>query len=252
MKRRALLASAAGVPITASSGCLDRVERLVDGEKCSSFTFDWANVDVDYWCDAGTALSLSTGGSSEHCSGELVLEVVSDGDVVQRTTDTGDGSWHFEIENTAGTPSPGDVLLRCRRPEGRVLATKGITVDHYRDEPGLRIDELRARGELISMVDPPSLSVRTGEPVPIGFTIGNMGGPASFTAVLLVDGESVDKRSGTVEGDADCGAPSGPEVAFSPEFDRTGSYELAVRLDANGEKTDREVIATMTVEHSSN
>lgn len=250
MHRRALLASLAGASVATSAGCLDRAGSLLDDDSCDGIEIRSANVEVDYWCGVGRALLLDAVAESESCSGELRLEVVSDGEVVQHTFDSGDGEWHFSIENGAGTPSPGEVLLRCRRPEGSVLGEKRVTVDHYRDEPGLSIDRVFLESELVTYDDPVTVTVPVGETVETTFRIGNNGGTGSYEAHLLADGDSVATQSGEVEAAKDCTRATGPEVSLSHAFERAGSYDLSVELAASDREPRRETVGTVTVTDS--
>ncbi|ELZ06808.1 hypothetical protein [Natrialba aegyptia] len=66
------------------------------------------------------------------------------------------------------------------------------------------------------------------------FSIATFGAETSSIAALLVDGEAVETRDGTVDSGPDCQHASGPEYEFSYTFEEPGEYELAGRITVDG------------------
>ncbi|MEF8814814.1 MAG: hypothetical protein V5A55_13495 [Halovenus sp.] len=172
---------------------------------------------MEYQCDTGEARTGSIEGRAEDCSTELTLEVLDDGETVdERTFEPTDGQWAVGFGEGPGQirtiPSQGDKRVQVRGPDDEVHVEGTLDVSHYLDSPDL--DVWRPQFE------PRTVSV--SEPVTVSFRIATFGGGTSFTASLLVDGETVDNREGTVDGGADCQDASGPEYEFTRAFDEPG------------------------------
>ncbi len=237
MHRRRFLAAATAGLSAGAAGCTST-------GSCGSVEIEQAAVSVEYQCDTGEARTGSVEGRAEDCGAELTLEVLDDGELVEeRSVEPTDGQWSVGFGEGPGqirtTPSQGNKRVRVRGPDDEVRAEGTLTVSHYLDSPDL--DVWRPQFE------PGTVSV--GEPVTVVFRVATFGGEASFTAALVVDGETVEARDGTVEGGADCQDASGPEYEFAHTFDEPGEHELAGRItvDGHAEAGDSKSVGTVTV-----
>lgn len=232
MHRRALLAGLTGSLLSVGPGCAVR-------EGCSDVSIDAAYVQVEYWCDYGAnATTLRIRGDAENCPGELAVEIVTDGEVRRSVPLDGGGSWAIP-SNSEGFTMSGPARVRVRGPDDEVRAEEAIEIDHYLDEPDVSIRGARSSTERETVV---------GEPATVDVEIANGGAGAEYVASLLVDGEPVDRREGTVENGPGCGR-SWPEHSFTHEFDEPGEYELAIRLELPGADStaDEQSAGTVTV-----
>ncbi|WP_252699985.1 hypothetical protein [Natronosalvus vescus] len=112
-------------------------------------------------------------------------------------------------------------------------------MNHYLDNTDLDVADASLEPETVAV----------GESVSVTFGVATFGGEAAFTAGLLVDGEAVDTREGTIDGGADCVGFSGSEYEFTRAFDEPGEYDLAgqIEVDESLSAGDRESIGTVTV-----
>lgn len=237
MKRRALLAVVASSPPVFAAGCLSDDAESSDAsdppgsssQPCDSVEITQATVTVEYHCGAGEARSGSVEGRAEDCDAELTLEILDDGETVDDAS-MGADEQQFSVGFGEGPgqlraiPSRGDERVRVRGPDGETRAEATLEVEHYLDAPALTVWQPQFEPETVSV----------GEPVTVTFSVATFGAGTSFTAALLVDGETVATREGTVDGGADCQTASGPSYEFSHAFDAAGSYELTVELTVDG------------------
>lgn len=236
MKRRALLTALAGSPLLAA-GCSSN-------QSCESVSITEASVAVDYGCDAGELRTGSIEGRAEGCSMELTLEMLDDGESVEEVSfEPTDQEWSVGFGEGVGwiqtIPSQGDKRVAVRGPDDEVLAEAQLSVSHYLDEPALDVWRPQFEPETVSV----------GEPVTVTFSIATFGAGASFSAALLIDGEPVATRDGTVEAGIDCQRASGPAYEFTHTFDEPGTYELGGRItvDDASQGGDVRSIGTVTV-----
>ncbi|SFS65705.1 hypothetical protein [Halostagnicola kamekurae] len=184
---------------------------------------------MEYGCGTGQIRSGSVEGQAGDCNAELILEIVDENETIEEVAfETNNGRWSVGFGEGPGQvrtiPSSGDKRARIRGPDGEILASEKLTVSHYLDSPD--IDVWRPE------FDPETVTV--GEDVTVVFSIATFGAETSFTAALLVDGEAVETRDGTVDSGADCQVASGPEYEFSYAFEEPGEHELAGRITVDG------------------
>ncbi len=183
-------------------------------------------------------------GQVENCNEELTLEIIDDGETVDEVTfepteqrfSVGFGEGPGQLRSI---PTRGDKRVQIRGPDGESRTEATLDVSHYLDSPNLDVWRSQIERETVSV----------GEPVTVTFSIATFGGSASFTAALLVDGEAVATRDGTVEGGVDCQNASGPEYEFTRTFDSPGTYELTGRItvDDSSQGGDTQAIGTVIV-----
>ncbi|AHG00758.1 hypothetical protein HALLA_06080 [Halostagnicola larsenii XH-48] len=203
---------------------------------------------MEYGCDTGQIRSGSVEGQVGDCNTELSLEIVDEDETIEEVAfETNNGRWSVGFGEGPGQvraiPSSGDKRVRIRGPDGGILASEQLTVSHYLDSPALTVWRPEFEPETVSV----------GEDVTVVFSIATFGAETSFTAALLVDGEPVETRDGTVDSGADCQSASGPEYEFSYTFEEPGEYELAGRItvDASAKGGDTKSIGTVTVSSDS-
>lgn len=238
MGRRAFLTTVTGSVLLLSAGCISNSSQSQDPSDSSSSTathscdgveITQASVSVEPGCDGGPRRTGSVEGQAGDCNAELILEIVDEDETIEEVTfDTDNGRWSVGFGEGPGQvwtiPGPGDKRVRVRGPDREILASEQLTVSHYLDSPDLAVWR--------SEFEPETVSV--GEDVTVVFSIATIGAETSFTAALLIDGEAVETRDGTVDSGPDCQHASGPEYEFSYTFEEPGEHELAGRITVDG------------------
>ncbi|WP_238717479.1 cupredoxin domain-containing protein [Natronorubrum halophilum] len=245
MRKRAFLATFTGSALLLSAGCLSNSSQ---SQACDTVEITRASVSVEYGCGAGPIRTGSIEGQAEDCNAELILEIVDEEIIEEVTFETNNGRWSVDFgegpggegpEHVRTIPGPGDKRVRIRGPDREILASEQLTVSHYLDSPTLDVWRPEFEPETVSV----------GEDVTVVFSIATFGAETSFTAALLVDGEAIETRDGTVDSGTDCQYASGPEYEFSYTFEEPGEHELAGRITVDGSSMggDTRSIGTVTV-----
>ena len=253
MKRRALLASVAGSSALFGAGCISSQR-----SSCGSVEVVTAFAEVNYECDFGTVQDGDLVLQLEDCQTDLTLEFLEDGEVVQRTDIEPDGeSWSgsfgpgysgtrdMRAENSPHrlkVPGAGDKKIQVRGPDGDVLATGTLEMDHYRGDLSVEARDLDFQPETFPV----------GEPVTISFTVRMVGsgGGGPYTARVLADDTVVGTRSGSAEGSECEYGREGTAYEVTDTFEDPGDYELTVDVIAEDATEPRfsRPIGTVTVE----
>lgn len=241
MGRRDFLTTVTGSALLLSAGCISNSSR---SQACDAVEITRASVSVEYGCDTGQIRSGSVEGQAGDCNAELSLELVDEDETIEEVTfETNNGRWSVGFGEGPGQvrtiPSQGDKRVRIRGPDRGILASEQLSVSHYLDSPALNVWRSEFEPE----------TVPVGEDVTVVFSIATLGAETSFTAALLVDGEAVETRDGTVDSGADCQHASGPEYEFNYTIEEPGEHELAGRItvdDSSKEPVTRS-IGTVTV-----
>lgn len=247
MNRRALLASLTSAPLFVGAGC---TSSSPSNQSCGSVSISRASVEVDYECDYGTRVDGKILVRSGDCETNLTLELLDDGDVIRSVDIESDGelwSSSFGSETPGpdlGTVGPGDKKIQVRGPDGDVLATDTLRVDHYKDDLAVEVRDTDFQPE----------TVVVGEPVTVSFTVlmVGSGGGGRYTARLFVGDTVVERRNGSVEGGECEYGREGTAFEATHTFEKPGEYELTVEVIAEDatEPWFSRPIGTVTVEAS--
>lgn len=129
MQRRALLSAVACSSVAATSGCLDRLPVVSDGDDGCGDVSVSGTVSISDWADTGRGMHVMAYATSESCTGELTLEGVADGQTFVSTDETSEnGEWRFSVRTDGQLPDGDTMTLRCRDENGVVVGKETVTI----------------------------------------------------------------------------------------------------------------------------
>jgi len=213
-----------------------RVDRSVTD--CRSYDFSSASASYEFGMD-GEELSVGASVTGEDCPAIGTVDLLVDGEY--RASAGGylgadEGRVRGPAYRWTDLPESIDhATLRVRGTDGKVVATRRVGIDDYREEP----PDFRLSCPSLSTVP-----LGIGTHVSVEIEARNFGAAPEYVATLEEDGAVLDRQRGSVERkftDSGPGKCHGTTLRFSTQFLGFRQHDLSVSIEPRGERGSGDV-----------